>query len=504
MAIKKTIELDIDSRSLGNLENQLEGVNRELKEVELGSDRFKELTKQSQLLNKEIGKINDQIDGFQLEDKLMAADGAAKIFGGSLSAAVGTLGALGIESEAFGKFEEKAASAIAVGLGIKDVSEGFGQVAIAAKKSGIATKLFGSTTKKAIIATGVGLFVVALGTIVSNWDSINRGVKRFVSNTPFIGKAIDAVKGAFDSLFNAAKPILKFLGILPSEAEIAAQKIKDLTNTTIQELEREIALATAAGNKSAKEMFDLRKKLMDAELQQMRDNNVDKEAIYKKETEILALEAAEQKRIREEAANNVKREKVQTVSLIKKVGLQQIETNAEIVADSKITSNAAVEIEKLTTEQKLGLAKDAFGNLAAIAGEQSAVGKAAAIAQTTISTFEGAQASYTSLAGIPIVGPALGALAAGAAIAGGIAQIKNITAVKTPSPKGSASVSAPSPRASAPSPPSFNIVGASETSQLSQTIGEKEDKPVKAFVVSNDVTTAQSLDRNIVEGASLG
>lgn len=504
MAIKKTIELDIDSRSLGNLENQLEGVNRELKEVELGSDRFKELTKQSQLLNKEIGKINDQIDGFQLEDKLMAADGAAKIFGGSLSAAVGTLGALGIESEAFGKFEEKAASAIAVGLGIKDVSEGFGQVAIAAKKSGIATKLFGSTTKKAIIATGVGIFVIALGTIVSNWDSINRGVKRFVSNTPFIGKAIDAVKGAFDSLFNAAKPILRFLGILPSEAEMAAQKIKDLTNTTIQELEREIALATAAGNKSAKEMFDLRKKLMDAELQQMRDNNVDKEAIYKKETEILALEAAEQKRIREEAANNVKREKVQTVSLIKKVGLQQIETNAEIVADSKITSNAAVEIEKLTTAQKLGLAKDAFGNLAAIAGEQSAVGKAAAIAQTTISTFEGAQASYTSLAGIPIVGPALGALAAGAAIAGGIAQVKNITAVKTPSPKGSASVSAPSPRASAPSPPSFNIVGASETSQLSQTIGEKEDKPVKAFVVSNDVTTAQSLDRNIVEGASLG
>jgi hypothetical protein len=54
-----------------------------------------------------------------------------------------------------------------------------------------------------------------------------------------------------------------------------------------------------------------------------------------------------------------------------------------------------------------------------------------------------------------------------------------------------------------PAPPSFNIVGAAPESQLAQTIGEKEDKPVKAFVVSNDVTTAQSLDRNIIESASI-
>jgi len=504
MSIKKTIELDIDSRSLGNLESQLEGVNRELKEVEIGSDRFKELTKQSQLLNKEITKINDQIDGFQLEDKLMAADGAAKIFGGSLSAAVGTLGALGVESEAFGEFEKKAASAIAVGLGIKDVSEGFGQVAIAAKKSGIATKLFGNITRTAIIATGVGIFVVALGTIVAYWDDINKGVKRFAENVPFVGKAIDAIKGAFDSLFEAAKPILTFLGLLPSEAEIASQKIKDLTSQTVQQLEREIALATASGNKSARQMYDLRKRLMEAELQQMRDNNVEKEEIFKKETELLALEAAEQKRIREEQSGFVKREKVKTVSLIKSAGAQQIETNAEIVADSKITSKSAIEIEKLTADQKLGLAQDTFGNLAAIAGEQSAVGKAAAIAQTTISTFEGAQSAFTSLAGIPIVGPALGAVAAAAAVAGGIAQVKNITAVKTPQSKGSATISAPTPRVSAPQVPSFNVVGASETNQLAEAIGSKEQQPVKAFVVSNEVTNAQALDRNIVNSASLG
>lgn len=52
--------------------------------------------------------------------------------------------------------------------------------------------------------------------------------------------------------------------------------------------------------------------------------------------------------------------------------------------------------------------------------------------------------------------------------------------------------------------PSFNVVGASATNQLAQTIGQKEQQPVKAYVVSNDVTTAQSLNRNIISSATLG
>ena len=163
-------------------------------------------------------------------------------------------------------------------------------------------------------------------------------------------------------------------------------------------------------------------------------------------------------------------------------------------------------LTELTTNQKLNLAADALGNLAKIAGEQSKVGKAAAIAQATISTFLGAQEAFTSLAGIPVVGPALGALAAGAAIVSGIATVKQITATKTlgGSSGGGSSISAPR-RATAPSaPPSFNVVGASETNQLAQSIGQDEKQPIKAFVVSNDVSDAQSLDRNIIESASIG
>jgi hypothetical protein len=53
-------------------------------------------------------------------------------------------------------------------------------------------------------------------------------------------------------------------------------------------------------------------------------------------------------------------------------------------------------------------------------------------------------------------------------------------------------------------PPAFNIVGASETNQLADAIGGQTQEPTRAYVVATDVSTAQELDRNIIEGASIG
>ena len=63
-----------------------------------------------------------------------------------------------------------------------------------------------------------------------------------------------------------------------------------------------------------------------------------------------------------------------------------------------------------------------------------------------------------------------------------------------------------SPAIQAPvvSAPAFNIVGQSDTSQLAEAITGQTQEPIKAYVVSNEVTTAQSLDRNIVQGATIG
>jgi hypothetical protein len=66
---------------------------------------------------------------------------------------------------------------------------------------------------------------------------------------------------------------------------------------------------------------------------------------------------------------------------------------------------------------------------------------------------------------------------------------------------GGSAPSIPTPQMASPS---FNIVGASKTNQIAETIAQKNQEPVKAYVVANDVTTRQSLDRNIVASASIG
>jgi hypothetical protein len=51
--------------------------------------------------------------------------------------------------------------------------------------------------------------------------------------------------------------------------------------------------------------------------------------------------------------------------------------------------------------------------------------------------------------------------------------------------------------------PTFNVVGASNQNQLAQAIQGITANPLKAYVVSSDVSSAQELDRRIVEGASI-
>ena len=176
--------------------------------------------------------------------------------------------------------------------------------------------------------------------------------------------------------------------------------------------------------------------------------------------------------------------------------------------DNKIAlDKAEVEIDKNTAKAKQeNLAKvgNALSSFSEIAGKETAAGKALAIASTLIQTYQSAQSSYASLSGIPVVGPALGVAAAGAAVFAGMKQIQNIKKTKVPKGGGGGGASAGGASVgAAPAPPSFNVVGASETSVLADTVAEQTNEPVQAYVVSNDVTTAQSMENNIVEGATI-
>ena len=169
-------------------------------------------------------------------------------------------------------------------------------------------------------------------------------------------------------------------------------------------------------------------------------------------------------------------------------------------------------LDEMDAKAKLQLASNAFGQIASIVGENSKIGKAAAIAQTTIDTYQSATAAYKSLAGIPVYGPVLGGIAAAAAVAAGIANVKSI--VSTPVPGGGGGGGGGGALPSVPSAPAFDPTTALEAGAaadgetmnevtLGQQTGSQTGGVVRAYVVSDEMTTQQEADAKINDLARL-
>ncbi len=115
---------------------------------------------------------------------------------------------------------------------------------------------------------------------------------------------------------------------------------------------------------------------------------------------------------------------------------QELQVAREKGASLALIQQKYAQIEEQIRAQvesnKLNLASKTFANMATIMGKQSAAGKAMAVAQTTIDTYQSATAAFKAMAGIPIVGPALGAIAAAAAVASGLKSVQKIVSTKKP------------------------------------------------------------------------
>lgn len=164
--------------------------------------------------------------------------------------------------------------------------------------------------------------------------------------------------------------------------------------------------------------------------------------------------------------------------------------------------------EQALSDAKVGFAKQGLSLVGALAEEGSAIGKGVAVAQATISGIEGVQNAFKTAQSSPIttLNPAYPFIQAGIAGAFSAIQIKKILSTN-PSGKGvSASSSGGGGSAGGGgggiSAPSFNLVQGTGSNQIAEGLNT-QNEPIKAFVVSGDVTTAQNLDNNIIEDGSI-
>jgi len=272
--------------------------------------------------------------------------------------------------------------------------------------------------------------------------------------------------------------------------------------------------ADAKELEAEKQLTELKKQIRDAEA------NTEDE---KRALELIKIDEQFAALIEKAKANGLATQELEDAQRQAKIDKQkqfdEIDEKREKEHQDKITEikNIEIQTEQQIQQAKLALASQ-FGNLltqiagknktAAIAGvliqKASSIGQI--IANTGIANAKAVAASPLS-AGQPFV--TINSISAGLSVASTLAQAqKAIQQIKGAGPgstsgisggTGGGAVNIPTTQA-----PSFNIVGSDSQNQLAQTLATQTQKPVKAFVVSGDVTTAQSLDRNIIQESSLG
>jgi hypothetical protein len=173
------------------------------------------------------------------------------------------------------------------------------------------------------------------------------------------------------------------------------------------------------------------------------------------------------------------------------------EIDQRIANATKANTEANISLAEQEGNAKIAIANKVGEAIVTVAGEGSAIGKAASIAMAIINTRE----AFTAALGAKPYS-FLNIAQAAATLALGFSQVKKIMAVKIPSKKSSTSAAAGVDTTI--QAPDFNVVGASQTSQLAEAVSTQQAKPVKAFVVGKDISTQQELDRNITNTASFG
>jgi len=437
-----------------------------------------------------------------------------------------------------------------------------GGLATQMKNAYESTRLFNvslKATRGALIATGIGALVVSLGLVVAYWDDIvdfisgaNKSLERQIElQETLLGFHDDEI-----AILEAQKSLLEAEG---KSTDAIIQKIKDKIQLRIDDaelligdlqlqLEKEKSVANEYSWYQKIGLWRIGQKTTEEEQKAIDDTNKKINDLILSTTKAKESLANMNKPTDDGSDPDFKRDQIDSADsynpltrLVEVVDLEEqitaaVLTEADVrneVLDSRDRERAASKklIEQKSLADSVAIAQEEtkrkaevlmqFGNflrqigegnkalmVAGIVAEQIA-SVSQIITATGIANAKAVAASPVSF-GQPWVGinTASAALSIAAGLASSVQAISRINSSAT-SPQGftptyGGSASGGGGATNQIRQPDFNIVGQSGVNQLSELIAENERKPVRAYVVSEDIRTEGELNRRIERSASIG
>ena len=552
MAEKKIIELEVKN-NLGSLKSQLREAQAEVAKL---SEQFGVTSKEAANAAKRAAELKDQIedakaltDAFNPDAKFKALSSSLGGVASGFAAYQGALGLIGVESKEVEAqlLKVQSAMALAEGLqslgGLKDSMIALGSVI----KNQVVTAF--ATLKGAMMATGIGLVIAAIGTAIYLMDKYNDEIedniqkqkrlneenKKYAEQLGQVAEARQKERNASKGGLNDKERELQLLRARGASEQELYKKEKEIVNKRI--FDQNVLLNTFIGNNASerqkrleaqenlKNLYAESKSLDASYNRQLRENQQEriKDAQEQREkanekrlqaekdfydNQAKMLEEAENIRLKPiNVENQLKKEREREQR--KKDLIIQInkETNEELIKDLNKRIEKEEQLEQQAKEQKIRMAGQAFSVIQGVAdlfaqGNEAdqkkafELNKAVNIGQAIMNTAQGVTAALSGGGNLGKVATGLNFVEAG--LIGTIGALNIAKIANTQFQGGGSGGGGNAPTASAPRTPSFDIIQAQPQMQL----GALQQQPVKAYVVSGEVSTAQALDRNRVRNAT--
>ena len=377
---------------------------------------------------------------------------------------------------------------------------------------------------------------VELG-ITSVGDLTSLAIATNVKYAKNVNESLNTAKKLESSAADIQTKILKLQEGL-KKGSINPKDIKE-TNDEIKKLQelQELADNEKLQEEADKRLENLKDRIREAEANKQDEARALELQKIKEHNEALMVEALANGLLSQELVNSLnetfqaKKDEFALQDAEKEAAIKAAKDKVQLENDLKEAARkqAIADKDKELEEEKIKNKKAVVNAIAQFADAESGIGKALLIVKQGLAlketimdlkriTFKGIEAvgsagvaTAQNVAESSKIGFPQNIITIAGAIAQGVGIIKSVkNAVSKTKAAASASASASVPSITSPSPPaavsqapSFNIVGASETSQLANVINTQENLPVQAYVVSQDITTAQSLQNNIIQSATI-
>lgn len=211
----KVIKVDTNAAqtSVKDLRNELKELRTTLLNTEEGTKEYNDALQQAANIQHTLKEQMEEVNASAMDFGQIAGN-VVKATGGMVAgfqAAQATMNLFGVENEAVLKSLEKMQNLMAITQAIPALDDGVK----AFKRLGLAIK--GATAgmsglKKALISTGFGALVVALGAIIANFDKISAWLDEITGQTDFLGTVADAVVGGLNAAWAGLVQTLKAVG----------------------------------------------------------------------------------------------------------------------------------------------------------------------------------------------------------------------------------------------------------------------------------------------------